>query len=373
MSPSRTTPFLLALAFASIAMAAMAQVPPDRPVQTARAPAPPPGDAVDATGGVIPIRAAEETDAQPAADPAIVDHETIVVTGEVAGPGLWKVRKGEHVLYVMATLAPLARRMQWDSAGVESVVARSGRVLLPPSFTLDSGVGMFRSMFLLPSLFKARRNPEGASLEQAVGPELYARWRPLKQRYLGGDRGVERWRPIFAAQELYEAAMRKSGLSHDDVVDREVRRMAKRHGVALHAVNLRIEVDDPKAAIREFQTITLADTECFARTLARIETDLETMRRQANAWAGGDIDTMRALHGKSQYGACIRAVTGTGLAQRLGMGDIGPRLEAMWLAAAEEALEADEVSLAMLPLGQVIAPDGYLARLRERGYEVEAP
>src|SRR5690606_2204126 len=75
----------------------------------------------------------------------------------------------------------------------------------------------------------------------------------------------------------------------------------------------------------------------------------------------------------SQYGACIRAVTGTGLAQRLGMGDIGPRLEAMWLAAAEEALEADEVSLAMLPLGQVIAPDGYLARLRERGYEVEAP
>src|SRR5690606_25231570 len=117
MSPSRTTPFLLALAFASIAMAAMAQVPPDRPVQTARAPAPPPGDAVDATGATIPIRAAEETDAQPAADPAIVDHETIVVTGEVAGPGLWKVRKGEHVLYVMATLAPLARRMQWDSAG----------------------------------------------------------------------------------------------------------------------------------------------------------------------------------------------------------------------------------------------------------------
>lgn len=373
MSPSRTTPFLLALVFASIATAAMAQEPPEPPVQSAQAPAPPSDDAIDVTGATIPVRAAEEADAPPAATSEIVDHATIVVTGEIAGPGLWKVHKGEHVLYVMATLVPLARRMQWESAGVESVVARSGRVLLPPSFTFGADVGIFRGMFLLPSLLKARRNPEGASLEQAVGPELYARWRPLKQRYLGGDRGVERWRPIFAAQELYEAAMRKSGLSHDNVVDREVRRMAKRHDVALHAVNVGIKVDDPKAAIREFQTTTLADTECFARTLARIETDLETMRRQANAWAGGDIDTLRALHGESQYGACIRAVTGTGLAQRLGMADIGPRLEAMWLAAAEEALETDEVSLAMLPLGQVIAPDGYLARLRERGYEVEAP
>src|SRR5690606_38761811 len=104
MTPSRTTSFLLALVFASIAAAAMAQVPPEPPAQSAQAPAPPPGDAVDATGAVTPIDATEAADAPPAATPEIVDHATIVVTGEMAGPGLWKVRKGEHVLYVMATL-----------------------------------------------------------------------------------------------------------------------------------------------------------------------------------------------------------------------------------------------------------------------------
>jgi len=371
--PSRNRPRMspppwmsLLFAFALAPAAAIAQAPPERGSQAAP-------DAAGASGSDVAANAGAHAAAPATDDVPIVDHDTIVVTGQMAGPGLWKVRKGEHVLYVMATLSPLARRMQWESAGVESVVARSGRVLLPPSFTLDPGVGMFRGMFLLPSLFKARRNPDGTTLEQAVGPALYARWRPLKQRYLGGDRGVERWRPIFAAQELYEAAMRKSGLSHDDVVDREVRRMARRHDVPLRGVDFRIELEDAKATIREFQATTLADTECFARTLARIESDLETMRRQANAWASGDLATLQALHGESRYRACIRAVSETALAQRLGVGEVGPRLEAMWLAAAEEALAAHDVSLAMLPLDQVIAADGYLARLRERGYEVEAP
>lgn len=307
------------------------------------------------------------------AAPAIVDHETVVVSGVLPGPGLWKVRKDGHTLYVLATLSPLPRRMEWESAGVESVVARAQRILLPPSFTLDADVGVFRGLMLLPSLLKARRNPDGRRLQEVVPADLYARWSPLKQHYIGRDGGVERWRPIFAAQELYEAAMRRSGLTLDHVVDKEVRRMAKRHDVPLRGVNFKLHVEDPKSAIREFQDTALADTDCFARTLARIETDLEAMRRRANAWATGDTASLLALPVDSQYGACIEAVTGSALARRLGVTDLGPRLETMWLDAAEEALARDAVSLAMLPLAMVTSPKGYLARLKERGYEVEAP
>lgn len=310
---------------------------------------------------------------EPDAGPAIVDHQTVVVSGALPGPGLWKVRRGGHTLYVLATLSPLPRRMEWESAGVESVVARSQQVLLPPSVTLDADVGMFGGLMLVPSLLKARRNPDGRSLQEVVPAALYARWAPLKQRYLGRDRGVERWRPIFAAQELYEAAMRRSGLGLEDIADKQVRRMAKRHGVALRAVNFKLEIDDPKAAIREFQTTTLADTDCFARTLGRIETDVETMRQRANAWATGDIGALRALPVENQYRACIDAVTGSGLAQRLGMDDVRPRLAAMWLGAAGEALSEHATSFAMLPLSLVTAPDGYLAQLAAQGYEVEAP
>ncbi|MCW5580581.1 MAG: TraB/GumN family protein, partial [Luteimonas sp.] len=244
---------------------------------------------------------AQETAPVPSSEPQprptsdIVDHETLVVSGVLPGPGLWKVRKGEHTLYVLATLSPLPRRMQWESARVESLVARSQQVLLPPSFTLNSDIGVFRGMMLLPSLLKARKNPGGRALAQMVPPELYARWTPLKRRYLGNDRGVEQWRPIFAAQELYEAAMRKSGLEQDDIVGKSVRRMAKRHDVPLKDVNFSVKIENPKAALHEFRETTLSDTDCFGKTLSRIEHDLETMRRRANAWAVGDVEALRAL------------------------------------------------------------------------------
>ena len=305
--------------------------------------------------------------------PGIVDHETVVVSGALPGPGLWKVRKGEHTLYVLATLSPLPKRMEWESAGVESLIARSQQVLLPPSFTLGSDIGMFRGMLVLPSLLKVRKNPDGRTLAQVVPPDLYARWQPLKQRYLGNDRGVEEWRPILAAQELYEAAMRKSGLDQDDIVGKEVRRMAKRHDVPLKAVNFSMKIEDPKSAIREFQNTTLADTECFGKTLSRIEHDLETMRQRANAWAVGDIATLRSLPVENQYTACIRAITDTGLAQRLGVGDLRPRIADLWFAAAEEALEKNASTVALLPIGMVLAPEGYLARLEAKGYVIEAP
>lgn len=305
--------------------------------------------------------------------PAIVDHEAVRVSGVVPGPGLWRVRKDGHVMSVMATLSPLPRRMRWEAAGVESALASSTQVLLPPSFTLDPGVGMMRGLLLVPSALKARRNPDGATLQQSLPPGLYARWLPLKRRYLGNDRGVEQRRPLVAAHELYEAALRSEGLSQDDPVDKAVRRMARRHGVPLRAVNLRLELDDAKAALRELRETPLEDRECFARTLDRIETDLAWMRQRANAWAEGDVATLQALPYEGQARACLRALTDSTLARRLGAGDLPARLRAMWLDAAEDVLREHATSVAVLPLSLVVAPDGYLAALQARGYEVEPP
>jgi hypothetical protein len=86
-------------------------------------------------------------------------------------------------------------------------------VIGPPTVSMGSDIGFFRGLMLVPSLLKARNNPGGMHLQDMVPADLYARWLPLKARYMGRDRGVEKRRPIFAAQELYEAAMRKSGLS----------------------------------------------------------------------------------------------------------------------------------------------------------------
>ena len=149
----------------------------------------------------------------------VVDLETLVVSGVQPGPGMWKVSRGDHTLYVLGTVSPLPRRMEWESAEVESVIARSQAVIGPPTVSVGTAdVGFFRGITLVPALLRARNNPGKRPLREVVSPDLYARWEVLKARYIGRDRGVERRRPLLAAQELYEAALRRSGLHTTGVI-----------------------------------------------------------------------------------------------------------------------------------------------------------
>jgi TraB family protein len=307
------------------------------------------------------------------ASDAIVDMDAVVVSGAQPGPGMWKVSRGEHVLYVLGTLSPLPKRIDWVSRDVEDVVARSQAVILPPSLAVVSDTGFFRSLLLVPSLLRARNNPGGKRLEDVVSPALYARWQPLKARYLGRDRGVEKRRPILAAQELYEAAMRKSGLDQEDRVGRVIEKAAKRARVPLLPAEVKLVVKDPKAALKELNAMSLHDADCFAGTLTRIEADLGTMRMRANAWAIGDIDALRALPFRNQYIDCVNAITETGLARRLGFNDVVQRVGDTWVQVAEDALARNQTTFATLPVSQLLQPDGYVERLRAKGYMIEAP
>ncbi|WP_101925854.1 MULTISPECIES: TraB/GumN family protein [Luteimonas] len=329
----------------------------------AAAQAPAPETALD--GGIVATIQAEDTD--------IVDMGVVVVSGRQPGPGLWRVTRGEHTLHVLGEISPLPRRMEWMSGDVEAVVAQSQAILASPSVSVGSGIGRIRGLMLVPSLLRARRIPDDKRLADVVPAEMYARWQPLKARYIGRSDRVERWRPIFAAQELYGDAIQQAGLSQDSVVEPLVSRLARRHDIPVIASNVEIKIDDPKALIREFGDGPLADLECFERTLTRIENDLQRMGERANAWAGGDIAALRALPMQSQFAACVRVLTGSGIAQRLGITDIDRQIEAKWLASAEDALATHRSTFATLPMALVLAPDGYLATLADRGYTVEAP
>ena len=305
--------------------------------------------------------------------PGAQELEAIVVTGRQPGPGLWKVRKGDHVLWILGVQSPLPKRMEWDSANVERRIAASQEVLTAPSATLDADIGFFRGLTLLPSLLKARKNPDGKTLRELVTPEQYARWTVLKARYIGGDDGVEEWRPLFAALELYRKAIARTGLSDSQVVMDLVRKTAKRSGVPVTEPKVVVKVADPKSALKEFSRTTLDDTQCFAKTLERIEADLGTMVVRANAWAAGDIETLRANTHPTQWSACAAAMTGNAIARKAGFADIEARVRAKWMEMAEAALARNASTFAILPAGEMFAADGYLARLAAEGYAIEEP
>lgn len=299
--------------------------------------------------------------------------ETIVVTGEQPGPGLWKVSKDEHVMWVLGTLSPLPKGLEWRTAEVARRIGESAEVLMAPQVKMEANVGFFGRIALLPSLIGIRDNPDGAKLASVLPADLYERWRALKQRYIGRSNKVEQWRPIFAARELYESAIGSAGLAEKPVVTDAVRKVAKKAGVPLTPVLLEIGVDAPKAALKDFKKAELDDQECFRRTLDRVETDLVRMSERANAWSTGDLAALRALPQVDAMGPCRDAIMTLSIVRERGLDDLEARLRSAWVDAATTALARDATSFAVLPMHLVVEPDGYLAELRRRGYAIEAP
>jgi len=50
--------------------------------------------------------------------------QTILVSGQRPGPGLWKVSKGDHVMWVFGTYGPLPKGMEWRSKDAERKIAQ---------------------------------------------------------------------------------------------------------------------------------------------------------------------------------------------------------------------------------------------------------
>jgi hypothetical protein len=307
------------------------------------------------------------------ASPRVADLPMVVVSGVQPGPGLWKVSKGDHVMWVLGTLSPLPRDMQWQAQEVEQVIAASQQVLLAPAVRLEAKVGFFGKLFLLPSAYSARKNDDGRRLQDVLPPPVHARWLVLKQKYIGRDRGVERWRPLFASEELYHKALKANGLSRSGGIQASIDGLAKQHGVAEVPVDYRVVIEHPREAIKAFRQAAPHDTTCFIRTLDSVEHDMPAMTARANAWATGDLQTLRRLPDSDRRDACVAAVTGAGFAQTLGLGDVPARLRTTWLTAARKALTANAQTFALLPMDELLSPDGYLATLRAEGYQVDAP
>src|SRR3546814_11545390 len=101
-------------------------------------------------------------DASPAAAPTpddIVDMDAVVVSGVLPGPRMWRVSKGDNDLYILGTLPPLPKRMEWMSREVEDTIPRSAAENPPPSVPVHSELGFFRRLAPVTALLRARNHP----------------------------------------------------------------------------------------------------------------------------------------------------------------------------------------------------------------------
>lgn len=312
-----------------------------------------------------------QTEAEtPSADSVEVAPEKILVVGQRPGPGLWKVSKGDHVLWVFGTYSPLPMKMEWRSQEVEAILAKSQEFIWPPSPRMP----IFQIARALPFAIGADKNPGDATLKDVLPPDLYARWLPLRDKYIRDVDRVERRRPLFAAGDLYGGARYKNGLANSRDVTETIVKIARKNKLKITEPKVDLSLESPVKAVRDFKKSSLEDVQCFSKTIERLETDIDAMRVRANAWAKGDLETIRKLVFADGGEACHAAVMNSAIMK--GQPDVqslDARLQLAWIDAAEQALTANLSTFAVMPLKRLLDPKGVLADLQARGYQVESP
>jgi hypothetical protein len=290
--------------------------------------------------------------------------EELTVTARYPGPPLWRVGSGTHELWIFGTLSVIPKDITWGSVIVERVIGRADEVLLPPG--VDAAArNPFRYVSLFFRVRKLTRNEDGAALKDVLPADLYARYAAIRARY-DGPRSLEQERPAVVAGRLYARAIDAAGLTFGGKLQSSIERLARDARVKRTETAVRA---DPGELLDAAQALSRqAELDCFATVLASVENDLPGIAARARAWAVGDIEALRRFDYPDIEGECLSfAGTSEGLRATL------RRVEDAWLDAVQRALAANGTTFATLSVGELLRPDGALARLRELGYEVREP
>lgn len=335
--------------------------------------------------------------AQTAATSVQLDElEDVVITGEQPGPGLWKVSKGDHVLWILASHSPLPRGMTWRSQKIEARIIESQEVLYGGEVNIAPDISLLRGITLIPAALKAGKIPDRKTLKDVLPADTYGKWLALRLKYMGKDDDVERHRPAIALGELKSAASGRSGLEGGPNVFEFVGAVRKKHRIPanrLPAINRTIKVEDPRGMLKSAQKLQLPDVDCFTQGLDQVEPEIERARTIANAWARGDIAKLRSLHRNVRLIDAIRENCAYTLVAAVNddnsrdavrmkkmLADMEWHLEQAivqsqrdWVAAAQKSLEKNRSTFTVLGLAEIFSPEGHLQKLRELGYTVEEP
>jgi len=305
-------------------------------------------------------------DSPTAASVSDTPMEEVVVTGEHEGPRLWKVHKGDHVLWVLGTLTPLPKRLIWQSDSVEAVLQQSQEVVPAwPAFGI--GANPFTALRVWIEWRSIQKIPDKMDLREVLPPALYARFSALKARYAPKDSKLDELRPAFAAERLLDEALDATGLTVHNEVQQTVLKLARKQGVKVHQDKLRVE--HPVDVLKDVGKTPLnGEIACLEAVVGRLETDLGPMQERARAWALGDVDLLRKLNHPEDRTACIEAMSSSTRVR-----DLIAQAQDDWFLAVEDALARNRSTLAVQSMDRLLGENGSLAKLKKEGYTVEGP
>jgi hypothetical protein len=326
--------------------------------------------------------------------------DTVLVTGEQPRPALWKVSNGGNVLWILGSNGSIPGNMPELAQQAEARIRESKEVLYRGNAQIGADINILYALTLLPTALKATKVPDGKTLKDVLPAETYARWRVLKQKYVGRDDDIEEWRPAFALPKLVSAAVKKTlaslpkpppppGKPVPQAPPVVVEKLAKKHKVRIHRlpeVERKVKIEKPRQLLKSVRNVGLPDLDCFTRGVDSLEPFLEYFKAMVTRdeqklleWKDkpppkllGCEEPMSTALENGEIAGLERGTRAIADFRRLSA-EVDRELERNWLDAAQDALSRNRSTFAVLQMPQVRGAASYPEILRALGYTVEKP
>lgn len=291
--------------------------------------------------------------AAPIEDPEATVVEALVVQAVEPGPAWWRVSDGNSIVYILgAPESPMPPGVAWDRRTVERRLTGANGLLMDSSVTAG--------LRDLPALLKIRAQLRSkAPLEAGLPPALRARFVAVRERLGQPASRYAGWTPLVAGALVYgESRDRKAGWTYTRgavVQAAKKRRVKVIYAAQYKAVPLaRAAIGGLTPAIHQ---------QCLEDALEDIETSDARVRASAAGWARGDVAL--ALTAPRNFDRCLLLLSGGAeLWRRQSRDDV---------TAIATALKKPGKTVAVIGLRRLLAEDGVLEQLRERGLAVAGP
>jgi hypothetical protein len=290
----------------------------------------------------------------------------------VKSPPLWLFTKGSKQIIVLGTQLPLPESGVVVTEPIKTYIAQSQAVLTGPGLKSGDSVGFLQGLTLVGSMRKAQRNDDGRTLSEVVPADVYSRWMILKSKYLGRDSGVEELRPMYAAYQLYTAALKQRQLTElPKQLGSVIGKATDAAGMERVDARYSLPVENLRKTVKAFNVPHADDERCLEQTLRTLEAYLEYSPAAADAWSVGDMERYRAAEGQyTPIEACWARLTNEAIGRSVGVAKPYDLVDSTWYSAVSKYLLSYDRVFTTLPARDLLNGTGLAGRLRADGFTV---
>lgn len=281
--------------------------------------------------------------------------QELEVIGHYPGPPQWTVHRGDAQVVVLGAVSPLPHSLEWNTHRFDRALDAARLVILPP----DGRVGMLDGAYILLHQGDLKL-AHGQTLWDRLTPDERRRFDSLRADARTDAKRYEHLKPAVAGATLDADFEKAAGLSSAKPGS-SVKRMAEARQIRIQREGLPV-VSLFRALVRMDDAGSKA---CFEAFLADAELQRSRGRAIADAWAGGDLERVKAEYLPSAADQCIAGAPG--------FQSFIEKLTRDAQAQIDAALAKGGKTVAVIDLRVLLRANGVLDRLKAEGAVVDVP